>query len=77
MAVLAKKVCQCPRLRLLLNSSIVVSANCALSWLLTGSGPKRFTLHNNIYAFNGDPNQMFIAGHSAGGHLAAMLMATD
>ena len=77
MAVLAKKVCQCPRLRLLLNSSIVVSASCAISWLLTGSGPKRFTLHNNIYAFNGDPNQMFIAGHSAGGHLAAMLMATD
>ena len=77
MAVLAKKVCQCPRLRLLLNSSIVVYANCSLSCLLTGSGPKRFTLHNNIYAFNGDPNQMFIAGHSAGGHLAAMLMATD
>ena len=77
MAVLAKKVCQCPRLRLLLNSFIVVYANCALSCLLTGSGPKRFSLHNNIYAFNGAPNQIYISGHCAGGHLAAMLMVTD
>ena len=77
MAVLVKKVCQCPRLRLLLNSFIVVSANCALSCVLTGSGLKRFSLHNNIYAFNGDPVQMYVAGDSAEGHLVAMLMVTD
>jgi arylformamidase len=34
-------------------------------------------LHSNIAAFNGDPDQMYVVGHSAGGHLAAMLMATD
>ena len=32
--------------------------------------------HNNIAEYGGDPNQMYIAGHSAGGHLAALL-ATD
>ncbi len=32
--------------------------------------------HKNIAKYGGDPNKMFIAGHSAGGHLAALL-ATD
>ena len=27
---------------------------------------------NNIVKFNGDPNQIFITGHSAGGHLGAL-----
>ncbi len=27
---------------------------------------------NNIVRFNGDPNQIFITGHSAGGHLGAL-----
>ncbi len=37
----------------------------------------RLALHwigNNLKNFNGDPKNIFIAGHSAGGHLAAMLM---
>jgi arylformamidase len=34
-------------------------------------------VHQNISKFNGDPNELYIAGHSAGGHLAAMLVATD
>ncbi|HSU49400.1 MAG TPA: alpha/beta hydrolase [Segetibacter sp.] len=34
-------------------------------------------LWKNISAFNGDPNQMYVVGHSAGGHLAAMLMTAD
>lgn len=45
---------------------IIQSCRSAVQWL-----------HANVLAFNGDPQQMYVAGHSAGGHLAAMLMATD
>jgi arylformamidase len=45
---------------------IVLSCRKAIKWL-----------YSNISAFNGDPHQIYIVGHSAGGHLAAMLMATD
>jgi arylformamidase len=45
---------------------IVTSCRKAISWL-----------YSNISEFNGDPHQMYVAGHSAGGHLAAMLSATD
>jgi len=45
---------------------IVVSCRRAIQWL-----------YSNLPAFNGDPDQMYVLGHSAGGHLAAMLMATD
>lgn len=45
---------------------IVLSCRTAINWL-----------YKNISEFNGDPHQMYVAGHSAGGHLAAMLMATD
>lgn len=45
---------------------IVLSCRKAIKWL-----------YSNFPAFNGDPHQMYVAGHSAGGHLAAMLMATD
>lgn len=31
----------------------------------------------NILNFNGDPKRIFVAGHSAGAHLAAMTMSTD
>ncbi len=44
----------------------VLSCRKAIRWL-----------HSNLSAFNGDPHHMYVAGHSAGGHLAAMLMATD
>src|SRR5690606_28706381 len=31
----------------------------------------------NIADYGGDPGRLFVSGHSAGGHLVAMLMATD
>lgn len=34
-------------------------------------------LWRNARALGGDPDRIFAAGHSAGGHLAAMLLATD
>lgn len=34
-------------------------------------------LHGNIVEFGGDPGRLHVTGHSAGGHLAAMLLATD
>jgi len=45
---------------------IVTSCREAVCWL-----------YRNISAYNGDPGELYIAGHSAGGHLAAMLFATD
>ena len=34
-------------------------------------------MYNNIKDYNSDHGQLYVAGHSAGGQLAAMLMATD
>jgi arylformamidase len=34
-------------------------------------------VHANAASFGGDPRRIYISGHSAGGHLVAMLMATD
>ena len=45
---------------------IVASCRKAVRWVF-----------QNIAAYNGDPGQLFISGYSAGGHLAAMLLATD
>lgn len=45
---------------------IVLSCRKAIAWL-----------YQNIAYYNGDPDQIYLAGHSAGGHLAAMLMTTD
>lgn len=45
---------------------IVRQARAAVSWTL-----------KNILTFNGDPNKVYVAGHSAGGHLAAMVGLTS
>jgi arylformamidase len=45
---------------------IVKTCSAAIVWL-----------HSNIESFNGDPDQIYIAGHSAGAHLAAMLIAGE
>jgi arylformamidase len=34
-------------------------------------------IHRNAGTFGGDPARLFVSGHSAGGHLTAMLLATD
>ena len=41
-----------------------VRAACAWVW-------------QNVHDYGGDPERLHIAGHSAGGHLAAMMAATD
>jgi len=45
---------------------IVSSCRKAMQWI-----------HSNIMRFNGDPFQLYIMGHSAGGHLASMMLAED
>jgi len=34
-------------------------------------------VYRNAHSFGGDPERLHVAGHSAGGHLVAMLLATD
>ncbi len=45
---------------------IVASCRKAISWL-----------KDNLAELGGDPNQIYVAGHSAGAHLATMLIAGD
>ena len=45
---------------------IVQSCRKALQWI-----------SQHISNYNGDPDQLYIAGHSAGGHLASMMMTGD
>lgn len=46
--------------------TIVSSCRSAINWL-----------HNNLVRFNGDPSQLYVMGHSAGAHLAAMLLVEE
>ena len=34
-------------------------------------------IHANIARFGGDPQRIFVSGHSSGGHLSAVLLTTD
>jgi len=53
----------CPKVTI---SEIVRQNRAAIKWL-----------HENARDLNGDPDRISVSGHSAGGHLTAMLMATD
>jgi arylformamidase len=34
-------------------------------------------LHRNARSFGGDPDRLYVSGHSSGGHLAAVVLTTD
>ena len=53
----------CPKVTI---SEITRQSRAAIAWL-----------HQAAETYNGDPNRIFVCGHSAGGHQVGMLMATD
>jgi arylformamidase len=53
----------CPRVTI---DEIVRQARAAIAWVYKNAG-----------SFGGDPERIHVAAHSAGGHLVAMLLATD
>jgi arylformamidase len=53
----------CPRVTI---DEIVRQVRAALAWTV-----------QNIERWGGDPRQLTVSGHSAGGHLTAMILATD
>ncbi|MSP66704.1 MAG: alpha/beta hydrolase [Alphaproteobacteria bacterium] len=53
----------CPKVRI---TDIVDQVRRAIVWV-----------YKNIARHNGDPKRIFVSGHSAGGHLTGMMIATD
>jgi arylformamidase len=53
----------CPQVRI---TDIVNQIKTAMTWI-----------YKNIQKYNGDRKRIFVSGHSAGGQLTAMMMATD
>jgi arylformamidase len=53
----------CPQVTV---SDIVRQTRASIAWV-----------YRNILRYGGDPNRLFVSGHSAGGHLTAMALAHD
>lgn len=53
----------CPKVSI---DEIVRQSRAAVAWV-----------YNNAESFGGDRHRLYVSGHSAGGHLTAMLMATE
>lgn len=53
----------CPKVTI---DEIVRQNRAAIAWV-----------YRHAETFGGDPNRIYVSGHSAGGHLTAMVMATD
>jgi arylformamidase len=53
----------CPKVTV---TEIVRQARASITWI-----------HRNIERYNGHPSRLYISGHSAGGHLGAMILAHD
>ncbi|MEH1791909.1 alpha/beta hydrolase [Nostoc sp.] len=53
----------CPKVTI---DEIVRQNRSAIAWI-----------YHHAESFGADPNRIYVAGHSAGGHLTAMLMSTD
>lgn len=53
----------CPKVSM---DEIVRQSRAAVAWV-----------YNNAESFGGDRDRLYVSGHSAGGHLTAMLMATE
>lgn len=53
----------CPKVSI---AEIMRQSRAAVAWV-----------HENAIRFNGDPDRIFVAGHSAGGHQVGMLAITD
>lgn len=62
-AVVATNYALCPAVTM---DEVVRQTRAAIAWV-----------HRHAKSFGGDPERIHVAGHSAGGHLTAMLLSTD
>lgn len=54
-----------------------LAPKASMDTIVHSCGNAMLWLHANIMRFNGDPSQVYVMGHSAGAHLAAMLLIDD